>query len=251
MSTLDPPHPIGPPTALHRLAAVAKKVCPRFVWSPARNVLTAVLTPLRFSLQTGHFRSALGRKAVDRHGRPIPWYTYPAIDFLGTKDFAERTILEFGSGHSTLWWAKRAKSVVALESDRGWLEYVQKQLPPTARLLPVEEDLTGTEAGLGDRKFDVIIVDGLYRYHAAEKAAERITDDGVVVVDDSEGYWGGEKAGEYPILQLFRDRGFCRVDFYGFSPGVILPHCTSLFFKERSFIVRGENNVVRNKLPEG
>jgi hypothetical protein len=29
----------------------------------------------------------------------------------------------------------------------------------------------------------------------------------------------------------FRDSGLSRVDFYGNAPGVVLPHCTSIYFR--------------------
>ena len=56
-------------------------------------------------------------RAVDKKGDPIPWYTYPAIDFLLLRDYRDKNILEFGSGQSTLWWAARAKFVLSLEED--------------------------------------------------------------------------------------------------------------------------------------
>src|SRR5229473_3586817 len=114
---------------LHHIAATAKRVLPRWAWSPARKILTAFLTPIRFSLHTGHFRSSMRSAAVDRHGNPLPWYTYPAIDFLDTKDFSTRTVLEFGSGQSTLWWAKRCKRILSFDSDPKWFAYVRSTLP--------------------------------------------------------------------------------------------------------------------------
>src|SRR5262245_56791293 len=104
---------------MHQLADAAKNNLPTFVTKPLRSVLsavrrtqTALRAPIRFSKNTGHFLSSLKARAVDKDGNPLPWYTYPAIDFLRRKCFAERTVLEFGSGQSTLWWAARARSVV-------------------------------------------------------------------------------------------------------------------------------------------
>jgi len=211
--------------------------------------MTAVLTPIRFSLHTGHFKSSMRSAALDKHGNPLPWYTYPAIDFLGTKDFSNKSVLEFGSGQSTLWWAKRAKRVVALESDSEWFAYVRSSLPANAEVFLISKDLTGLDDNLHDNKFDVIIIDGLDRFKAASRSIGLLQEEGAILVDNSEGYWGGDATKEYPILDLFRGAGFNRVDFYGYAPGVILPHCTSLFFKERCFILRGDENVVRNKLP--
>jgi hypothetical protein len=237
--------------ALHSLSAAAKRVLPRWIWSPARKLLTGLLTPIRFSLYTGHFRSSILSAAVDRHGNPIPWYTFPAIDFIDTKDFSSKLVLEFGSGQSTLWWAKRCKRVVSFESDPKWFAYVQSVLPDNAKLLLIADDLNGLQDHLQGSKFDVIVIDGLDRLKAAICSIELLESEGAILVDNSDVSWGAEATKEYPILQLMRSSGFSRIDFYGYAPGVVMQHCTSLFFKGGSFIIRGDENVVRNKLPGG
>jgi hypothetical protein len=236
---------------IHRLSALAKRSLPSFIWSPARKLTTAFLTPIRFSINTGHFRSSLRAAAVDRRGRPIPWYTYPAIDFLDAKDFADKSVMEFGSGQSTLWWASRAKKVVSAESDEKWLNHVRTKLPTNARAFLLPDDLTGLSENVAGEKFDLIIVDGLNRHRAAEAAVGMLNPGGAILLDNSEGRWSYDGSQRYPILELFRAAGFSRVDFYGHSPGVILPACSSLFFKSDSFIIRGEENVIEGKLPRG
>lgn len=69
-----------------------------------RRIGTAFLTPLSFALNSGHFKSAFAEKALSRGGKAIPWFTYPAIDFLVAKDFSASSILEFGGGQSTKFW---------------------------------------------------------------------------------------------------------------------------------------------------
>ena len=39
---------------------------------------------------------------LDRNGNPIPWYTYPAIEYLSQFDYSRKTIFEFGCGNSSL-----------------------------------------------------------------------------------------------------------------------------------------------------
>ncbi|MFL5240486.1 MAG: L-isoaspartate O-methyltransferase [Gemmataceae bacterium] len=189
--------------------------------------------------------------AVDSHGNPIPWYTYPAIDLLDTKDFSTKTVLEFGSGQSTLWWAKRAKSVLSFEKNAKWHAYVRSQLPHNAEVFLISGDLTGLEDYLPQSPFDLVIIDGMDRLKAARRSIDLLQEQGAILVDNSDGYWGGDDLKEYPILELFRSTGFDRVDFYGYAPGVVLPHCTSLFFKGRTFLLRGNENVAPNKLPKG
>ena len=222
--------------SVKRLARLMRRVLPPQVARLAVAVGTAVWTPVAFSARSGHFRSALRRRAVDAGGRPLPWYTYPAIEFLARQDYADRRVLEWGAGHSTVWWSARAASVLAFDSDPKWVEWVGAAAP-AAVVHRVPDDLTGVDTFLGSGAFDVIVIDGLDRLRCARRSPALLADGGAIVFDNSEGYWGPE--GEYPILDMLRSEGFQRVDFYGYAPGVFWPHCTSLFFRSRCFLFAG------------
>jgi hypothetical protein len=119
-----------------------------------------VLTPIAFSYQTGHFRSSLRGEAVESHGEPIPWYTYPATWFLQQKNFTGKTVLEFGGGQSTLWWARRAAKVVVFEGDQLWCERLKSSLPSDVEVYyDPAGAMSGFEDVLRDRHFDVIVID--------------------------------------------------------------------------------------------
>jgi len=205
------------------------------VFRLVRSLGAALLTPIAFSLRSGHFRSALANKAVSRSGEPLPWYTYPCIDFLRFRDFSDRTVLELGAGQSTLWWAGRAKSVVAIEGDRGWYESLLRLVPGTVGLYFVPQDdaaicvaeVAKRLAALGEPRFDVVVIDGLWRRELVATAARVVAPDGIVICDNAEGYG---------FHEAFLDKGFERVDFYGYAPGVILPHCTAIYFRAGAFV---------------
>src|SRR5204862_931313 len=110
------------------LAGKLQKLLPLRLYILLRNLAAAFLTPVLFSKRTGHFRSSLRARSVDRNGNPIPWYTYPAVDFLAGKDFNGKRILEFGAGHSTLWWMNRAAEVVGIEGSEAWVRILQTQI---------------------------------------------------------------------------------------------------------------------------
>jgi len=188
--------------------------------------------PVKFSAMTGHFRSAISRKPVDRRGNPIPWYSYPAIHFLSSINWEDCRVLEFGSGYSTLWWAARAGHVTTIEGDPVWFRVAQSKGGqfPNVRAIFQDEHLAHARAPLllGEI-FDVVVVDGGDRYLCAESAAQVVASDGLIVVDDSEGFWGEE--GTYPIIDLLHGLGFGRVDYYGFRPCGWHLGCTSLFFR--------------------
>jgi hypothetical protein len=203
-----------------------------------RRMGTAILAPIQFSLATGHFRSSIASKALDARGKPLPWYTYPAIDFLSEVDFSSQSVLEFGAGQSTLWWSERAARVFSVEQDARWFEAVLKAVKSKANVeVHLTQDRLGFAATPIGRVFDVIVIDGGDRFLCAQAALKMLQAGGVIVLDNSEGFWGSE--GSYPIIDLLEREGFMRVDFYGFAPGVPKRHCTSLFFRDYARIFRG------------
>lgn len=219
---------------VHRAFAKLRRVVPGSVSRSLRAAATAILTPFHFARSTGHFRSSLHSKALDATGHPIPWYTYPAVELLRNQTFAGRRVLEFGAGQSTLWWADKANAVVSYEDNADWFAYIRDQLPPNATVHLTDSLLSEFDpAG----SFDLIIIDGLDRMIATAKSVSLLAPNGALLLDNSEGYWGPE--GTYPIIAFLRDKGFQRVDFYGFSPGNMLQHCTSIFFRDRCFLFEG------------
>jgi len=73
----------------------------------------------------GWLRSLRSGKPVDAEGNPLPWITYPCIDFLKQFDYSNKSVFEWGSGQSTLFWSARAKRVVSVEADPVWVERVK------------------------------------------------------------------------------------------------------------------------------
>jgi len=76
----------------------------------------------------GFFKSIVGGDPVDRRGQAIPFYSYPALEFFDHMDLKSATVLEFGSGMSTIWWAKRAGHVVSMETNPAWLHKLQAKI---------------------------------------------------------------------------------------------------------------------------
>jgi len=217
-------------TTLHRLFAPLKQILPVRVWQLARSVATCILTPIRFSINTGHAKSSFLMRAVDKKGNPIPWYTYPAIDFLLSRDYRDKSILEFGSGQSTLWWAARAKFVLSLEEDPYWFAEISKRVPRNVEIYQVPGGVEAVEKlvqSLG-MKFDVIIIDGGPRRKLVALSFQYLAPRGVIILDNAEGY------GFYEEIRVRECR---RIDFFGFAPGVVLRHCTSMAFVDDCFLL--------------
>lgn len=225
------------------VAQAVRGLLPSSLWRPLRAGATAVVTPLRFAFVTGHWHSAIATKARARSGEALPWYTYPAIDFLAQRSYCGRHVLEFGGGQSTLWWAKRADSVTTIEEDQAWWQALRSSLPGNVTLHHVPVDrATRTIAPVSAllersprRQFDVIVIDGHLRRELTALAFPHLAPGGFMVLDNAEGY------GFWEELQ---GRDCRRIDFYGFAPGVSKRHCTSLVFVGDSFVLDAAAPIV-------
>lgn len=230
-------------TIFHKIYAGIKKVTPAFISAPLRSVLTMLGTPYYTAYQNGFLKSALWNRAVDKNGEPLPWYTYPAIYFLSSKNFDAKTVLEFGAGQSTYWWAKRCRRVISMEGDKDWFQGMKDNKPANAELYFVSdrnaesclEDVKKAIAASGQLKFDIIVIDGLWREALSEFAISLLREDGVIICDNAESYGFHEVLKKHTELK--------RVDFWGNAPGVSLEYSTSIYFKDTSFLFSAQSPI--------
>ena len=184
-------------------------------------------------------------KALDKSGKALPWYTFPCIDLLTRRTFKTRRVLEFGGGQSSIWWGSQASQVISFEGNKTWFDYIKKQMPGNVDLYHVRDEnatvcLQDVEAILADKghgQFDIIIIDGLWRYELIPLCLGLLSSDGVIICDNSEGY---------QFREGFDNSGMQRVDFYGYASGAIMRTCTSLFFRTNSFVFDNSNRLETN-----
>lgn len=178
--------------------------------------------------QYGWLKSWWRRRPVDTAGKPLPWLTYPAIDFISQFDFSDASVFEWGSGYSTLWWAERCRRIVTVESNVKWVAYIKPLLPTAVEFIVSSFDVEAEVAaltGLTERHFDVFVIDnhGPFRWRCAEVAASNLAAGGFVILDNSD---------QCPkACMVLRDAGLTQVDFTGFAPGNAYAHTTSIFFR--------------------
>lgn len=184
----------------------------------------------------GGYESYKCKLPVDRCKHPLPWYTYPAIEFLQQYDFSTSDVWEFGSGNGSKFWAVRARTVTSLESDPQWYKRGIQELSSNQILLlrPEEEKYVNAIHEL-NKMYDVIVIDGKYRYNCAVEALKRIKNGGMIILDNSD--WFPNTA------KLFRQAGFIQIDFIGPGPVNSYAWCTSIFFRgEFKFRRRSESS---------
>ncbi len=230
------------PKGRHEAGAL-RRYLPRSVWRPLRSWGTALAGPVRFSLATGHLRSSLAGKACDREGQPLPWYTFPAIDFLAQRSFGGKRVLEFGGGQSTLWWSARADFVLTVEEDEDWCKFLATQIGNNVSLhhVPVDRGTRTVEPvrelirQSGVEQFDLVLIDGHLREELVAVGFDYLAPRGAVLMDNAEGY---------RFQEMCQGRECSRVDFYGFSPNGWRRGCTSFAFVGDCFLLDNEAPII-------
>lgn len=174
------------------------------------------------------------KKSIDKDGNPIPWYTYPAIEYLSQFDYSDKNVFEFGVGYSSVFWARRAKSVVSIEDNIEYFKRWQSEFKEPNLDLRWRDEGEIYENAIfeSDEKYDVIIIDGKRRTKCAEVASQKLSENGFIILDDSDRV---NTSKEYiDAIATLKKCGFLQVDFYGFCPMNNFSKTTSVFF-QRSF----------------
>ncbi|MDP9091574.1 MAG: hypothetical protein M3N95_01140, partial [Actinomycetota bacterium] len=204
------------------LRRILRLVLPPPVYRAIRSLFMALFTPSFYAAQHGFYRSALSRSVVAAGGAAAPWMTFPLVTFLDKLCFRGRTVIEFGAGQSTIWWGARADTVLALETDPQWSRRIVAVAPANVEVVEVPLEY-GDQAAfdadvrrvVGDRRFDVVVVDGGDRVKALLTAPAIITDDGFIVLDDLDLF--ADDPSWLGALGALRQAGFGRIDFYGLA----------------------------------
>ena len=174
----------------------------------------------------GHRRSVREKKPVDHDGQPLPWYTYPAIAYLEGLDLSAKSIFEFGAGHSSWFFAKRAKEVFSVENNATWQAQIGGASFPNLEVLLREKEEDYVAAlGRTERTWDVIAIDGVWRRRCARAALAHLAPTGLMILDNSD--WYPHTAADLRAADLLQ------IDFTGLGPVNYYTWTTSLFLRRQ------------------
>ena len=70
-----------------------------------------------FLHEMGYTQSFIHKKPITKEGEYIPWMNYSIINFLNERLNKLQNIFEYGSGFSTIFYAKKVNSICLLEYD--------------------------------------------------------------------------------------------------------------------------------------
>ena len=206
------------------------------VWSLIRYLnlggLLLQIHPKSHLKKRGWFRSFSIKRSVNKDGVPIPWWSYGVIDFVEERLTKNMSILEFGSGGSTVWLADRVAGVVTVENDPEWADIVKSFLPANAYLieLSIPGQLIRADLPVMMRsEFHLLIVDALAnRIECAKAGLPFLAHNGVVLWDNTDGDdW-------HEIKTLMTSEGFKEISFNGIAPQEVSLSRTTIFYRSNN-----------------
>lgn len=140
--------------------------------------------------------------ANSKLNRQDPWLTRESVGLLGRLLRPTDTMLEFGSGRSTLWFADRVAHITSVEHDQDWIRRVEAMAAAGQRtnitLRHHPRDAGDQEGALSpyvrtledfpEGSLDVVLVDGIYRDHCALGAIPKVRPGGMIIIDNVNWY---------------------------------------------------------------
>lgn len=161
-----------------------------------------------------------------------PWITPAMVKILDSWLRPTDEGLEWGSGRSTMWLAKRVHRLTTVEHDEVWARMVQTALRDEISdgrvIVKNEKDgvdnsasskYVGVAASFLEKSLDFCLVDGKARGHCALACLPKIRSGGLVIVDNVERYLPRVVASPAPRARGLAD-GFASVEWEQFSRAV-------------------------------
>jgi hypothetical protein len=165
---------------------------------------------------------------IDNFDNPLPWVTYPFIQFIDNRLQPHFALFEYGSGNSTLYYSKKVATVDSIEHDKFWYDKIHNNMPPNVNLFYCELTYDGNYCRYSQQtsiSYDMIIIDGRDRVNSCKQSISSLKADGVIILDDT------ERAAYSEGTSFLLTHGFKKLDFWGMAPNVNYLKCTSIFYR--------------------
>lgn len=186
-----------------------------------------------YLVRTGFIQSKISRSLTNENHGELPWMPYPIIDFFNERVTKSLNVFEYGSGSSTIFFAKRTKSITSVEYNKSWFDIVKRKLAEFDNSTLIfqevsQEYVNKIDSYKPEMKYDIVIIDGRERVKCAIKAINKLSEDGVLIFDDS----FRERYKE--AFDFYAEKGFKKLSFRGLKP-------TGIDIDETSILYRSNN----------
>lgn len=121
---------------------------------------------------------------------PIPWLSFRARRYIAGLLCSDCTVLEFGSGMSTAWFASRCRVLYSFEHDPKWYGFVKARLSKK-KITNVFYSLRNAEnyadlSEFPDGSFDFVLIDGIRRTECVRNVISKVKPDGWIYLDNTD-----------------------------------------------------------------
>jgi predicted O-methyltransferase YrrM len=178
--------------------------------------------PRRVRHRTPRYVCARIRQLLYERGHPdAPWLTPEAVRLLGRMLLPSDVGLEFGSGRSTVWLARRVRHLTSVEHDQRWYADVSAQLKEQALsnvdYILASLDEPGERGGgseyaraalaFPESSLDFALIDGACRDHTARSVLPLVKPGGMLVIDNVQWYLPSNSRAPNSRTQALGPRG--------------------------------------------
>jgi predicted O-methyltransferase YrrM len=169
-------------------------------------------------------------REVFGHRPEVPWIPAAARKALEGVLHPKSKVLEFGSGMSTLWLARRCAFVNSVEHDEEWASKVTSLARARGLTSLKVDSFRGDDPRYSNppncrpRSFDLVIVDGIARPECAQASLGLVTPSGSIYLDNTDfGHeWQWYADAEAILLKAAEDAGGTVRYFTGFAPATFV-----------------------------
>jgi hypothetical protein len=205
-----------------------------------RGVTVSIQNTLILGKKYGQYQSAKEWSCINAEGLPIPWYTYPTIEYLNNLNLEGVSVLEYGSGNSSLYYLRRGAKVVSVEDDREWYEKIKVENNDEFFDYVFSNSKNDYINREEINSADVIVIDGSHRPDCTEYVIENIlegnSNPSMIIFDNSDWY-------PRSINKLDDKVKWIRADFYGFGPINGYTWVTSIYFNPEKKLARIDSHI--------
>jgi SAM-dependent methyltransferase len=165
------------------------------------------------SLRPSYLIPRLRQIAFSRRFPDAPWLVESAVFLLESWLKPTDVGLEWGSGRSTVWLARRMKRLITIEADRTWYEEIRKRLREADLLArtdyrhipceleeidePASHPYADVAAEFPDGSFDFCLVDGHIRATCFRSVLRKIKPGGLLALDNANRYLPNRVMGQF------------------------------------------------------
>jgi hypothetical protein len=139
----------------------------------------------------------------ERRHPDAPWLTADAISILTSMLRPSDNGLEYGSGRSTVWFARRTNSLISVETSCLWHDRVSEMISRQGlgnivyKYIPANPEVPDDSHrapyievanGISPESLDYVLIDGLYRDECALRAVDLLKPGAILILDNANWY---------------------------------------------------------------